>query len=358
MMASADSIPAARTLSQDSSSSCAASFYNALPAPQASIEESAIHTEIESLVDEDTVAAITLTTLDSHEHDIFHQDQQYDSDDSFVSAKSESLIMDTTLEAPALPERSRARASRLLATIPIKSATECTILTHAAPHMVYLSEEDGSSSADDFSDFDFSDDEDADGVRRGSHEDVARVVSVVYSGKPSIVSLPARSTSPSIASTSDDGRPKTSSGLMGRGSISSLSRTLSFTSTVNAARPSSRMGRPSFLKIDPFATKAVESEEAERPKTPKSASSLFRNIGLGKKRSKPSLSVFPRDGEISPLAQVGEDEELDSVTALQTATYSDIMKAAKRKASTSAPSVSPTSPASKSFFGKRLSVRV
>lgn len=358
-MASADSIPATRTLSQDSSSSCATAFYNTHPAPQASIEESAFHTEIESLVDEDTVAAITLTTLDSHEHDIF-QDEQYDSDDSFVSAKSESLIMDTTtIEAPALPERSRARASRLLATIPIKSATECTILTHAAPHMVYLSsEEDGSSSADDFSDFDLTDDEDADGVRRGSHEDIARIVSVVYSGKPSIVSLPARSTSPSIASTSDDGRPKTSSGLMGRASISSLSRTLSFTSTASPARTSSRMTRPSFLKIDPFATKAPESEDTERPKTPKSASSLFRNMGLGKKRSKASLSTFPRDGEISPLAQVGEEEELDSISALQGSTYSDIMKAAKRKASTSTLNANPSSPSGKNFFAKRLSVRV
>lgn len=307
------------------------------------------------------------STTTSHQNIDGKVDIVNDSDDmlSVTSTPSDSPVMDsTTPNVPALPAKSRRRASRLLATLPAKSEMEdCPILTHAAPHIVYLSsEEDASSSADDFSDFeDLSDSEAADNSgRRTSHEDVARVVSVVFSGKPSIVNLPPRSTSPSTASTTSEvRRPKTSAGPADMGSVPSLARTLSINSTTSAstARPVSRLGsfdmrRPTFLKLDPFAAKP-QADDSERPKTPKTPTTMIkRTLSLVRKRSKPSLNQSFREGDFSPMEQLGEEEE-DKAPTLENPSI-------KRKATSSPAPVSPSSP--KNFFGglskgRRMSIK-
>src|SRR6478609_7605544 len=104
--------------------------------------------------------------------------------------------------APALPAKSSLRASRCLDGLLTHKLTPEGQAPFSTPHDVYLSsEEDASSSADDFSDFEFdSGSDESQSTRRGSQEDTAKVVSVVFSGKPSVIDLPRRSVSPSIIS--------------------------------------------------------------------------------------------------------------------------------------------------------------
>jgi hypothetical protein len=106
------------------------------------------------------------------------------------------------LTPPALPARSSLRSSRLLDPAAFKNALDVEqppLSPVSAPHDVYLSsEEDASSSADDFSDYEFGSESD---MSLGSpdlktEQDTARVVSVVYYGKPSLVNLSPRSISP------------------------------------------------------------------------------------------------------------------------------------------------------------------
>ncbi|KAI6771881.1 hypothetical protein HG530_002839 [Fusarium avenaceum] len=222
-------------------------------------------------------------------------------------------------EAPALPAKSALRASRCLDGLLTHKLAEdqAPFSTH---HDVYLSsEEDASSSADDFSDFES--DSGSDGSRtldrRGSREDTAKMVSVVYAGKPSVIDLPRRSVSPSLiseASSRPSSRMSTSSrppSCLRRTStlpvtLPVLDRRMSFytTSSGSVLHPprTSSMGtgrlekqRPDFLSIDPFAAKArpeTRDEPTERPKTPKTPTGVFkRTLSLVKKRSRPSLNT-------------------------------------------------------------------
>ncbi|KAM0244966.1 hypothetical protein ACHAP5_005757 [Fusarium lateritium] len=221
--------------------------------------------------------------------------------------------------APALPAKSSLRASRCLDGLLTQKLAEgqTPFSTH---HDVYLSsEEDASSSADDFSDFES--DSGSDGSqsldRRGSREDTAKMVSVVYAGKPSVIDLPRRSVSPSLiseASSRPSSRMSTSSrppSCLRRTStlpvtLPVLDRRMSFCTTSSGSvlhppRTSSmatgrlEKQRPDFLSIDPFAAKArpeSRDELTERPKTPKTPTGVFkRTLSLVKKRSRPSLNT-------------------------------------------------------------------
>ncbi|KAH7152286.1 hypothetical protein B0J13DRAFT_259407 [Dactylonectria estremocensis] len=224
----------------------------------------------------------------------------------------------TAEQAPALPERSARRASRMLdgIIIPQKMATEDQpppLTAQSIPHDVYLSsEEDASSSADDFSDFEFessSDDSQQSSVRRGSQEDTARVVSVVFSGKPCIVNLPRRSISPSSSETSSRPpsrlrRTSTLPIIDRRVSISSSPSSSSVRSSIlhpprtSSMLPSHRgeKQKPLFLSIDPFAAKADREDEHQNlgdVKTPKTPTGMFkRTLSLVRKRSRPSLNTY------------------------------------------------------------------
>lgn len=248
--------------------------------------------------------------------------------------------------APALPAKSSLRASRCLDGLLTHKLTPEGQAPFSTPHDVYLSsEEDASSSADDFSDFEFdSGSDESQSTRRGSQEDTAKVVSVVFSGKPSVIDLPRRSVSPSIISEASS-RPSSRMSISSRPpsrlrrtttlpvTLPVLDRRMSFctTSSGSVMHPprTSSMGtrlekqRPDFLSIDPFAKvePEVKEEATERPKTPKSPGVFKRTLSLVKKRSRPSLNThFASQSKDNlslftptfPMEQVREEPGTDS----------------------------------------------
>ncbi|KAM4056213.1 hypothetical protein HRG_003133 [Hirsutella rhossiliensis] len=291
------------------------------------------------------------------------------------------------LPAPALPAKSALRTSRLLASLAQKTATEDRpILPHAAPHQVYLSsEEDASSSADDLSDLDELDWEAGESHKsastsRSSREDTARVVTVVFHGRPSIVELPPRA---SYGGSTDGGRPAT--GIIRTATEPTLTRTRSTSSSSSMAmhnppRSSSmtpsgfQMKRRQFLTIDPFATKLPEFDEQDPAKTPKTPSGMLKKtLSLVKKRSRPTLNPAACRSRESlavqtpPMEQVGEEPEPETPRELAPVnrgpvTYQGIMRSARRSAETSTATagktdlVSPTTTSSRSRFRSGLSI--
>ncbi|KAK1986579.1 hypothetical protein LZ30DRAFT_685237 [Colletotrichum cereale] len=310
--------------------------------------------------------------------------------------------------APALPAKSSLRASRLLDSMALKIITNQP--AQSAPQEVYLSsEEEASSSADEFSDYDYESEsaESADSPIRKSHEDTARVVSVVYAGKPSIIDLP--STRRSATPDSVDSRTHALSRL----TIPSTTHTLrrmstspntgaSYSPVFHPPRSSSMMitasmfpkERPAFLSVDPYASKPlderaveerqVDAERSERPKTP--TSQLFkRTLSLVRKRSRAQLRDLPannssRDHLSSPSlghlplsdnSDVREESEKIPNSPWPSVSYHDIMRAAKKNAQNPPPTpstpvlVSPSSPAGNTrsrilsgFANRRKSMRM
>ncbi|EFY88063.1 hypothetical protein J3459_014180 [Metarhizium acridum] len=296
-----------------------------------------------------------------------------------LSSSSTSSLAMPTCDVPALPAKSSLRASRLLASIPQKRAPndDQPMLPHAAPHQVYLSsEEDASSSADDFSDFDDEMESDGEGgsqkpsTRNMAREDTARVVAVVFHGKPSIVTLsPRRSISPS---SSEVGQPR--AGLLRTAtepslqhqrprSVSSATSTMKF----HPPRASSmttgfEKKRPHFLHIDPYAK--VRDEAAEHLRGPMTPTSMFRRtLSLVKKRSKPNL--HQSESQLTPMEKVGEVEEEDDPreslclesASLGPVSNQDVMRKAQRHGSVSSPRSEASSPISpKNRFRAGLSL--
>ncbi|KAK8002577.1 hydroxyacid oxidase 1 [Apiospora arundinis] len=258
--------------------------------------------------------------------------------DDFVEMDETSLIAQATAQmvqkkamdvnTPQLPRKSSRRASRLLLSdLKIDTVDPSQTLVNT-PHDVYLSsEEDASSSAGDFSDYDYDSSSEASQpspVGRKSHEDKARVVSVIFSGKPCIVNLtgPKRATSPAVSdkSSSSNSRPQTSpnaerfddsarrpapftasrnSSFYSVASVShSRSGSTSFTRRSSLYSTDSASRRPpSFLSIDPFAHGSDYSlgskAETTTPRTPRTPTAVFnrmqQTLGLHRRRSRPML---------------------------------------------------------------------
>ncbi|KAM0279988.1 hypothetical protein ACHAQH_004317 [Verticillium albo-atrum] len=298
--------------------------------------------------------------------------EYYDADDVMASESIKPRDCLKSDAAPALPERSKLRSSRLLDAFSMKLAADeqTTTLSRATPQDIYLSsEEDASSSADEFdefSDYDFeSDGEESAGspVRRKSHEDTAKVVSVVFIGKPSIIDLPAtrRSASP----TSSQCRPQSSIGTsatepsLRRLSISSTSTGLSFNPSHPPRSSSMFTGmltkqKPSFLSIDPYAGKTYEQtleeeRDSELPVTPRTPTAILkRGLSIVRKRSKPALKdQFVSASTASLSLEPEQPKEQASPAPAGPVSYNDIMKAAKRNTRDSA-LLSPASPAASS----------
>ncbi|XWW96459.1 hypothetical protein V2A60_004433 [Cordyceps javanica] len=299
-------------------------------------------------------------------------------------SKSESCVP-AAVDAPALPQKSAMRASRLLATLPQKLPEDRLVLTHAAPHIIYLSsEEDGSSSADDLSDldsFDSDSEESLDGY--SVQAEFARAVSVIFSGKPSVVNLSSRSSSLTSLRRrpSHDSVLRTASTEPALGRMRSTSSNASSTThSLNHPPRSSSMTtelekrRPKFLQVDPFASNKDDTESVKTPRTP---TAMFSRAfsSLVKKRSRPTLSPATRENDIVHMEQVGEEStehlpEDESASPTSTCAspvkYQDIMTAAKKNTQQSGPEptpVTPTSPSSaknglRGFsLGRRMSIR-
>jgi hypothetical protein len=282
------------------------------------------------------------------------------------------------LNAPALPARSAMRSSKLFDSLAVKNALadqQPPLSPAAAPHDVYLSsEEDASSSADDFSDYEFSSESESQGSPAlGPQQATARVVSVIFHGKPSLVNLSPRSTSPTSsistsASTSTQTqqlqhapsrslhRTSTVSDLdHKRSSIASTasSNFFNFSRSSTMTLGSYSTNKPSFLSIDPFASKSTsnDADELDRPRTPTAI--LKRKLSLSKKRSKPALnnerasqvreSVASRPVSFVHVEAEGRMHERRPSTPQPSVNYQDIMRAARRTAQ-STPPPPPTPP--------------
>ncbi|KAF4120501.1 hypothetical protein GMORB2_2939 [Geosmithia morbida] len=282
-----------------------------------------------------------------------------------TSETSTQAPTDHQAAAPAVPARSALRASRLVdskATAHLAGKIESSqppLAPSAAPHDVYLSsEEDASSSADDFSDYDLDSDSDHQVAStstvhdhddsRHSHEVTARAVSIVFHGKPSLVNLPPRSASapPTINTTTTTDRQqqqqhqqhqqrrRISPPLPTASTATSVTadRRLSTATMMPPVRPwaVSRAGTPrpttviapsissptmpSFLGLDPYdrsrkqqagsdaAARERRSVDIARLPPSKSAGSMLRRtLTLAKKHSRPALGQTSTQPSESPL---------------------------------------------------------
>ncbi|KAK0635258.1 hypothetical protein B0T17DRAFT_481933 [Bombardia bombarda] len=324
-------------------------------------------------------------------------DSFYEMDDHVTLAPSSKRTR-SNMEAPALPQKSALRASRLLDNMALKDnmglklggSVEPTEPGQATPLDLYLSsEEDASSDADDFSDYGYeSSNEDVSSpTQRTSHEDTARVVSVVYSGKPSIIdlSLRRRSLSPSSIEAARKRASTTSSKSPSDRPSSPAS---SVASSVQPGKKSSLLSdmmakkKPTFLNIDPYANGSTYSLDLPRTDSPDGAGAakaprtptqvlkeVSRTFSLVRKRSRPMLSNFgiaaqtPRDCSAPPTPRysftmgpsrdnlgsfpsapavntttleprrsdaVEQQQQQQPRTPLSPVTYNDIVRAAKK----------------------------
>lgn len=301
---------------------------------------------------------------------------------------------------PQLPTKSALRASRVLENLKLNldnGAVETAELGCATtPHDVYLSsEEDASSDADDFSDYDYdsSVEDPASPSRVNSHEDTARVVSVVFAGKPSLVDLPATRKRPASSNSEYTSRTRSStestsvtqppatqlipaedrpvspaSTASSRYSYIARDMAANRRSTFLSDMLTNNKKKPTFLSIDPYANgssytlnipKALDSLEGEAhsTKTPRTPTTLFkgvtRSFSLSRKRSRPNLNssqpVVPkldtsfasdRNTTASPATAASVDEhpqqqpqpQHQQKTPQTPVTYTDILRAVKRNA--------------------------
>ncbi|KAL2191328.1 hypothetical protein L209DRAFT_674813 [Thermothelomyces heterothallicus CBS 203.75] len=285
---------------------------------------------------------------------IFDRFEDMDNQDTLIPSPNPGLANDD--EVPQLPPKSALRRSKVLGGLGLSlggaDGAAAGLGQATTPHDVYLSsEEDASSDADDFSDHDYDYDssvEDPTSPTRGAaHEGItARVVSVVFSGKPSIVDLPVSRRRPLSGSSLATTRTRSStdsSAAVRRSTTASTAADTTTTSTTTTTttsdtaedRPISpvstvssrhsrlskdgashnRRGslfsevlvkkRPPFLSIDPYANgsgypleipKALDSLEGETrsAKAPRTPTTLLkgvtRSLSLSRRRSRPSLS--------------------------------------------------------------------
>jgi len=327
---------------------------------------------------------------------IFPKYYDMDSQDTAMAAKQ----MPSGSSIPQPPPRNALRMSRIFDNLGLKlgGAVEAAELSEATtPHDVYLSsEEDDSSDADVFSDYDYdsSVEDPASPTRRTSHEDTARVVSVVFAGKPSIIDLPATRKRPMSSSTLATQRTRSSTGSSSSPAPTAASaypapkdRPASPASTTSSRYSQHRLSReagharrssllsellvkkkPPFLSIDPYANgstytldlpKALDSLEHENQaasiKTPRTPTTLFkgvtRSFSLARRRSRPSLTPPPPVDTTSAQSpaddqpqhythqqpqqtqqQQRDDPPQRPKTPMTPVTYNDILRAVKRNA--------------------------
>ena len=294
---------------------------------------------------------------------------------------------------PQQPQKNPLRASRLMKELTMKldSSIEASELSKPVPHDMYLSsEEDVSSSADDFSEYDYdldSTSEASQSPTRESYEVTARAVTVVFAGKPSLIDLSARPRKSATPRSLDLG--KRSSTFSTHSSFSSLhqpTRTSDVSSFMSSSSSSKK--KPHFLNIDPYANGSSYSLDIPRErdhdlppaKSPVTPSSLFRGatrtLSLVRKRSRSSMignpsAANPPNNQTYParppsrrlpstVEQVREEEESSRPPRQQQqrhqqhqpppsppspVTYNDILRAAKKNSMIAPPLPSPNNAA-------------
>lgn len=298
-----------------------------------------------------------------------------------IEAKTKEVIID----APAIPKRNALRASRLLDSLRLNTIESATKSLNTTQNVYLSSEEDASSSADEYSDYDdqsSSEESEKTHVRRKSEEVTARAVSVVFVGKPCVIDLASgrRSVSPLKAK-----RPQ--SEFFPRSVSSSSFETDSLSSRPEhpprkaslASASDLPTAFPSFLSQDPFSespytrcesylalatTLTEEPEPYERsPRTPTAAAfqRIQKTISLVRKRSRPNLKAAAANGasmaslrlptEIMTQEITSRESLVSPATPQSPVTYDEIIRVARRNsiaasAATKKSSAIPSPPAS------------
>ncbi|KAJ2989966.1 hypothetical protein NUW58_g3193 [Xylaria curta] len=264
------------------------------------------------------------------------------------------------IEPPAIPKRNTLRTSRLLDSLRLDSIESATKSLNTT-HNVYLSsEEDASSSADEYSDDEYEssgDEAEQSPSRRKSQEITARAVSVIFVGKPCIVEL-----ANSRRSISPVKRPQ--SEFFGR-SVSTPFRTgspLSRPEYPSRKASLASMGdlpkeSPSFLSQDPFSKSPYTIRESGLridtssppkmyPRVPMTPTGAFqriqKTINLARKRSRPNLKAAAENSASMSSLNLpslnASQESQESINRSETAppavqssmTYNEVFKASRR----------------------------
>lgn len=291
-------------------------------------------------------------------------DEQCFIEEATILNAKELKTKEVMIEPPAIPKRSTLRTSRLLDSLKLNSIETATKSLNTTQNVYLSSEEDASSEADEYSDNEYessSEEGEESADRRKSQEVTARVVSVIFVGKPCVVELASgrRSVSPVK-------RPQ--SELFGRSVSSSSFGTNSLRDRVDysqrkfssASSTDLPTQAPSFLSQDPFSSSpytrretilTVQTTTSESyPRTPNTPTRAFqrisRTISLATKRSRPSLKAAIDNNpsssslNLSNLDILQESPEpmgrtgMDSPAPLQSpVTYNEIIKVARRNSS-------------------------
>ncbi|KAI0544395.1 hypothetical protein F4679DRAFT_40369 [Xylaria curta] len=278
---------------------------------------------------------------------------------TILNTSKEVKTKEVMIEPPAIPKRNTLRTSRLLDSLRLNSIESATKSLNTTQNVYLSSEEDASSSADEYSDSDYetsNEEPEKSLVRRKSQEVTARAVSVVFVGKPSVVELAScrRSISPAK-------RPQ--SELFGRSVSSPFGmesrpdyppRKISLASISDLPKQS-----PSFLSQDPFSNSPytrresilrVETSPAGLyPRTPMTPTGAFqriqKTISLARKRSRPNLKAAAAESSASMsslnLSTPNTSQECQasinspditspSMTTQSPVTYNEILRVARR----------------------------
>lgn len=210
-----------------------------------------------------------------------------------------------------------------------------------APHDVYLSsEEDASSSADDFSDYDLDSEEEHTGESPLSTVEEhlsARAVSIVFYGKPSLVTMPARA-----SKTNTNSSTSTASTLR---PFPNATRSLSRPTTVVAPSYSVPVV-PSFLGTDP-CNPQQQPQQQQQDQT-KSVSSSRSAGAMFKRTLTLATKMHARPSSPAPAAMARNTAFMQSSESLPPrpgTAHSDMR----------APVMRDMSPSVQSSFGRRSS---
>ncbi|KAI0595671.1 hypothetical protein F4775DRAFT_365153 [Biscogniauxia sp. FL1348] len=247
------------------------------------------------------------------------EDEQCMIGEATILEAREMKTKEVTIEPPTIPRRNSLRASRLLDSLKLDSIESATQSLNTSSHDVYLSsEEDASTSAGEFSDYDFDSDSEYSeepSLRRRSQEDTARAVTVVFVGKPCLVDL-SRSQRPRTPV-----RKRPQSNIFERSSTSSSASSSLDTNSLENHRPRQSsltsistdlsQGAPSFLSQDPFPTSNYKLDSQNKdsipsgPRTPRSSTALHRfqkSISLARKRSRSNLKATASSDNLAQVA--------------------------------------------------------
>ncbi|KAI1330081.1 hypothetical protein F5Y16DRAFT_45435 [Xylariaceae sp. FL0255] len=332
-------------------------------------------------------------------------DEQCMIEEATVFNAKEEKTKEITIEPPMVPARNSLRVSKFLDSLKLNTIETATQSLKTTQSLVYLSsEEDASSSADDFSDYEYessSEESEQLSIRR-SQEVTARVVSVVFVGKPSVIDLSSKR-----RSVSPIGRPK--SDFFSRAVSSPIFDTPIFDTSLfdprleHAPRKSSIVSTSdlptlsttsSFLNQDPFAAKPYSDQSttwtnepsSPYPRTPKTPTFGFhrfhKSISLSRKQSRPNLKAAAAAAASSPNIQTrnkvtpapavsspdvrplnnprpvsansGSDASPTTSAPQSPVTYEEIIRISKRNSKAQLPSQSEPATASKRSFMSNL----